>query len=108
MATGPEHISVEMLEAQEDIGINEMESIMNKLYDTGKISRNLSRSIFVALLKKAGSTECELQRTVNLISHITKLMLKIIIKGRKRPIRKEIADVQCGFTEGKGATNAIL
>ena len=30
------------------------------------------------------------------------------MKRMKRPIRQEIADVQCGFTEGKGTTNAIF
>ena len=35
-------------------------------------------------------------------------MLKVLMKRMKRPIRQEIADVQCGFTEGKGTTNAIF
>ena len=107
-ATGPDNISVEMLEALEGIGINKMESVMNKMYDTGKIQRCLSRSIFVTLPKKAGATECELHRTISLMSHITKLMLKILMKKMKRPICEEIADIQCEFTEGKGTINAIF
>ena len=55
-AIGPENISVEMLDALENIGINKMESIMNKMHDTGKIPRALARSIFVTLPKTAGAT----------------------------------------------------
>ena len=47
MAIGPHNISGEMLEALEDTGINKMESIMNKMYDTGTIPRSLSRSIYI-------------------------------------------------------------
>ena len=79
-ATGPDNNSVEMLEAMEDSVINKIESIKNKMYDTGKIPRSLSISIFVTLPKKAGATECELHRTISLMSHITKLMLKILMK----------------------------
>ena len=42
------------------------------------------------------------------MSHLTKLVPKSLMKGMKRPIREEIADLHCGFTEGKGRTNAIL
>ena len=105
-ATGPDNISVEMLEALEDVGINKRESIMN--YDTVIIPESLSRSIFVILPKKAGATECELHRTSSLMSDITKLMLKILMKGMGRPIREEIANLICVFTEGKGPTNAIF
>ena len=38
-ATGPDNISVEMIEALEDTGINKLESIMNKMYDTGTIPK---------------------------------------------------------------------
>ena len=80
---------------------------MNKMYNTGTIPNSLSRSIFITLPKRTHAKECELHRTISLMSHITKLMLKILMKRMKRPIRQEIADVQCGFTEGKGTTNAI-
>ena len=97
-----------MIEALEDTGINKLESIMNKLYNTSTIPNSLPRSIFITLPKKAGNTKFELHRTISLMSHMTKLMLKVLMKRMKRPIRQEIADVQCGFTEGKGTTNAIF
>ena len=107
-ATGPDNISVEMIEALEDTGINKLESIMNKMYNTGTIPNSLSRLIVFTLPKRAGTTECELHRTISLMSHITRLMLKVLMKRMKRPTRPEIADVQCGFTEGKRTTNSIF
>jgi len=99
--TGPDNISVQMLEAREDISINKLESIMNKMYHTGTIPKSLSKSIFVTLPKKAGASECVLHRTISLMSQIAKLMLKILMKRMKRPIHEEIAGVQCEFFEGR-------
>ena len=107
-AVGPDKLSVEMIEALEDVGTSKLEHIMNKMYDTGTIPKNLSRSIFIALPKRPGATECELHRTISLMSHITKLMLKILMKRMKSTIHEEIEDVQCGFKQGKGTTNAIF
>ena len=106
--TGPDSIPVEMLEALECIGINKMESMLNKMHDKGTIPKSLSRSILVTLPKKPGTTECERHRTISLMSHITTLILKILMKRTKRAIREETANVLCGFTEGKGTTNAIF
>ena len=107
-AVGPDNISTEMVYALEDLGIEKLGAIMNKMYDTGKIPLSLSRSVFIALSKLSGTTECELHRTISLMSHITKLMLRILMLRIRRNIRPEISDVQCGFMEGKGTTNAIF
>ena len=107
-AAGPDNIVTEMLIALEDLGIKKLEAIMNKMYNTGKIPLSLSRSIFIALPKKPGATECELHRTISLMSHITKLMIKILMHRMRRNIKAEISDVQCIFMDGKGTTNAIF
>ena len=51
--------TVEMLEALGAIGINRMESILNKMYDRGATPNSLSRPIFVTLSKNTGLTGCE-------------------------------------------------
>ncbi|GFO47313.1 hypothetical protein PoB_007381800 [Plakobranchus ocellatus] len=70
--TGPDKISVELIEALEDFGIGKVTHLLNEIYDTGQIPTDLSKSIFIALPKKPGATECELHRTISLMSHITK------------------------------------
>ena len=68
----------------------------------------MSRSIFIALTKKPGATDCELHQTISLMSHVTKLLLRIIMMRVRNKINPEIAEEQCGFVEGKGTTNAIF
>ncbi|GFO03823.1 hypothetical protein PoB_003032800 [Plakobranchus ocellatus] len=53
-ATGPDNISVELIEALEDFGIGKVTHLLNEIYDTGQIPTDLSKSIFIALPKKPG------------------------------------------------------
>ena len=76
-----------------------MKDKMNKIYDTGEIPEYLCTSIFIALPKKPGAVECELHRTISLISHITKLIQRIIMERVQSRIRPEIGIEQCGFVE---------
>ena len=77
-------------------------TLFNKIYDTGHILPDISKSIFIALSKRPGAAESELHRTISLISHMTKILLRIIMMQVRNKIRPEIADKQCGFVEGKG------
>ncbi|GFO36321.1 endonuclease-reverse transcriptase [Plakobranchus ocellatus] len=106
-ATGPDNISVELIEALEDFGIGKVTHLLNEIYDTGQIPTDLSKSIFIPLPKKPGATECELHRTISLMSHITKILLKIIMLRIRNKIKPEIAEEQCGFVEDQGTSNAI-
>ena len=83
-AAGPDGIVVEMIEALEDFGINTLTEIINEIYDSGSIPEDLSKSIFIALPKKSNATECELHRTISLMSHVVKIVLRIIISGKEK------------------------
>ncbi|GFN99673.1 serine/threonine-protein phosphatase 6 regulatory ankyrin repeat subunit b [Plakobranchus ocellatus] len=106
-ATGSDGISVELIEALGDYGVDKVTILLNEIYDTGQIPTDMSRSICIALPKKPGATECELHRTISLMSHVTKLLLRIIMMRVRNKIKPEIPEEQCGFVEGKGTTNAI-
>ena len=106
-ATGPDNIAVEQIEALEEFGIMKITELLNEIYDTGQIPTETLKSIFITLPKKAGATECELHRTISLMSHVTKILLRIIMMRVRNKIRPEIAEEQCGFVEGKGTTNAV-
>ena len=75
--------------------------------DTGDIPTEMSKSIFIALPKKPGPTECELHRTISLMSHVTKVLLRVILMRVRNKIHPEIAEERCGFVEGKGTANAV-
>ncbi|GFN88930.1 transposon tx1 uncharacterized 149 kda protein [Plakobranchus ocellatus] len=59
-ATGSDGISVELIEALGDYGVDKVTILLNEIYDTGQIPTDMSRSIFIALPKKPGATECAL------------------------------------------------
>ncbi|GFR98655.1 LINE-1 retrotransposable element ORF2 protein [Elysia marginata] len=78
-ATGPDGVAVEMIEALEEYGVEKLTSLLNEIYDTGEIPTDISRSVFIALPKKPGATECELHRTISLMSHVTKILLRVVM-----------------------------
>jgi hypothetical protein len=106
-AVGPDQISMEAIVALEEFGVDIVTNFLNEIYKTGNIPKEMSQSIFIALPKKPGAIDCEMHRTISLMSHMTKLLLRILMKRTRNKIRPEINDSQCGFVEGKGTTNAI-
>ncbi|GFR84929.1 hypothetical protein ElyMa_002429600 [Elysia marginata] len=99
---------MELIEALEDYGTEQVTALLNNIYETGNIPADISKSIFIALPKKPGAVECEHPRTISLMSHITKILLRVIMMRVKKKIKPEIAAEQCGFVEGKGTTNAVF
>ena len=89
-AAGPDEIVAEMLTAIEEFGVQKLADLINKIYESGETLDDLSKSVFVALPEKSGAIECELHRTISLMSHITKLVLKIIMVKTRSRIRPKI------------------
>ena len=85
-----------------------MTKVINEVSNTDEIPEDLSKSIFIALPKRAGANECELHRTIRLMSHITKFTLRIIMNRARSSIRPEIGKEQCGFVQDSGTRNAIF
>jgi hypothetical protein len=107
-AAGPDGIVVEMIEALEEYGIDRLTDIINKIYDDGEFPEDLSKSIFIALPKKPGAVECEQHRTISLMSHVTKIILRILLLRARTRITPEIGIEQFGFVQDAGTRNAIF
>ena len=107
-AVGPDNISIEMIESLEDFGIDMVTILMTEIYENGDIPHDLCKSIFIALPKKPGANECELHRTISLMSQITKIILKIPTWRRCNKLCHEIAEEQNGFVEDKETINAFF
>ena len=103
-ATGPDRIPIEIILTLEEMGIGMTTKLLNAIYDSGTIPEDLAKSVFIALSKIPGATECKLHRTISLMSHITKvLMLRM-----RKSLRPEIAKTQFGLVPEKGTRNAIF
>ena len=64
-------------------------------------------SVFISVPKKGNARECSNYRTIALISHASKVMLKIFQARLQQYMNHEIPDVQAGFRKGKGTRDQI-
>ena len=60
------------------------------------------RSVFIPIPKKGNAKECKNYYTISLISHTSKVMLKILQARLQQFMSHEIPDVQAGFRKGRG------
>ena len=74
----------------------------NSAVDTG-----LEKSIFIPIPKKGNAKECSNYRTIALISHTSKVMLKILQARLQQYVNRELPDVQAGFRKGRGIRDQI-
>jgi hypothetical protein len=107
-AAGPDGITVEMIEALEEFGIDKLTDLFNDIYFSGCIPEEMRLSEFITLPKKPNAVECTDYRTISLMSHITKILLKILLERNKTKINKEISEEQFGFRPQNGTREAIF
>ena len=107
-AMGEDGIAVEMLLILGEFGINLLTNHLNRIYDKGEWPEELSKSVFIPLQKKPGATDCGQHRTICIMSQVTKILLRIMMKRFRNKIGPEIGREQYGFVKGKGTVNAIF
>ena len=69
--------------------------------------QNWKRSIFIPIPKKGNAKECSDYHTIALISHASKVMLKILQARFQQYVNRELPDVQAGFKSGRGIRDQI-
>ena len=67
----------------------------------------LEKVSFIPIPKKGNAKECSNYRTIALISHASKVMLKILQARLQKYVNHELPDVQAGFTKGRGTKEQI-
>ena len=65
------------------------------------------RSVFIPNPKKDNAKECSNYCTVALISHASKVMLKIVQARLQQYVKHDLPDVQTGFIKGRGTRDQI-
>ena len=74
----------------------------------GKWPKNWTHAVFVPFHKKGSMKKCNSYTTIALISHASKIMLRIINNRLKKFLHAEIPQEQTGFMPGKGTREKIL
>ena len=77
------------------------------IHNQGSFPSELNKSIFITLPKVNGTIKCEKHRTISLMSHVTKLVLRIVITRIRGSTLDEIEPVQYGCMPDKGTGNVI-
>ena len=107
-ATGSDEISTEMLKALDDRNVKKITKLCSIIYNTGYIPTELEKSISITIPKKAKAQVCSELRTISLMSHVTKLLLKIIQQPIANKIDQECSNLQSGFRPGIGTREGIF
>ena len=84
-----------------------LHSICQQLWKTQQWPQDWKRSVFIPIPKKFNAKESSNYCTVALISHTSKLMLKILQARLQQYMNHELLDVQAGFRKGRGTRDQI-
>ena len=100
-----------MLQALDEIGIDKITELCNKIYDSGYIPEDMKKSTFIPLPTKPKAVNCTDFRTISLMSHVRKNLLKTVLYRNSAAVDREngeICENQSGFREGKGTREGIF
>ena len=75
--------------------------------ENSAVAIRLEKSVFIPILKKENAKECSNYHTIVLISHASKVMLKILQARLQQYVNHELPDVQAGFRKGRGSRDQI-
>ena len=71
------------------------------------VAKDGKRSVFISIPKNGNVKECSHCCTIAVISHASKIMLKILQARVQQYVNCELADVQAGFSKGRGIRDQI-
>ena len=106
-ASGRDGIPVELFQILKDDAVKVQHSICQQIWKTQQWPQDWKRSVFIPISKKGNAKKCSNYRTIALISHASKVMLKILQARLQQYMNHELPDVQAGFRKGRGTTDQI-
>ena len=101
-ASGGDGIPVELFQILKDDAVIVLHSICQQIWNTQQWPQDWKSSVFIPILKKGNAKECSNYRTIALISHASKVMLKILQARLQQYVNFELSDVQARFRKGRG------
>ena len=106
-ASGSDGIPAELFQILKDDAVKVLHSICQRIWRTQQWPQDWKRSVFILIPKKGNAKECSNYRTIALISHASKVMLKILQARLQQYVNRELPDVQAGFRKGRGTRHQI-
>ena len=106
-ASGDNGIPIKLFQILKDDVVKVFHSICQQIWKTQQWPQKWKRSVFIPIPKKGNAKECSNYRTVALISHASKVILKILQARLQQYMNRELPDVQGGFRKGRGTRDQI-
>ena len=100
-ASGGDGIPVELFQILKDDAVKVLYSTCQQIWKTQQWPQDWKRSVFIPIPKKGNPKEGSNYHTVALISHASKVMLKILQARVQQYVNSELPDVQAGFRKGR-------
>ena len=100
-AGGDHGILVELFQILKDNAVKVLHSICQQISKTQQWPQDWKRSVFIPITKKGNAKECSNYHTIALISHASKVMLKILQARLQQYMNCELPDVQAGFRKAE-------
>ena len=106
-ASGGDGIPVELFQILKDDAVKVPHSICQQIWKPQQWPQDWKRSVFIPIPKKGNAKECSNYHTIALISHSSKVMLKILQASLQQYVNRKLPDVQAGFRKGGGTRDQI-
>ena len=100
-------IPVELFQILKDDAVTVLHSICQQIWKIQQWPQDWTRSVFIPIPKKGNAKECSNYCTIALISHVSKVMHKILQARPQQYMNCELPDVQAGFRKGTGTRDQI-
>ena len=105
-ASGGDGIPVELFQVLKDDAVKVLQSICQQIWKLSSDHRT-GKDVFIPIPKKGNPKECSNYWTIALISHTSKVMLKILQARLQQYMNCELPDVQAGFRKGRETRDQI-
>ena len=106
-ASGGDGIPAELFQMLKDDTVKVLHSLCQQIWKTQQWPQDWKRSVFIPIPKKGNAKECSNYHKIRLISHTSKVMLKILQARLQQYVNCELPDVQAGFRKARGTTDQI-
>ena len=100
-ASEGDRIPAELFQILKDDAVEVLHSICHRIWKTQQWPQDYKRSVFIPIWKKGNAKECSNYRSIVLISHTNKIMLKILQARFQQYMNWDIPDAQAGFKKAE-------
>ena len=106
-ASGSDGIPAELFQILKYDAVKVLHLVSKQIWKIQQWPQDCKRSVFIPIPKKGNAKECSNYRTLALISHASKVMLKILQARLQQYMNCQLPDVQAGFRKGRGTSDQI-